>query len=251
MSCPRRQCIDWAGKLSATRGGRKRRVGHTLVEILLALGLSLVILVAVYAALDQHWRYAEAGQQQAERMQVTRALFETLSLDLRSVKFRPDDGVAVRGDANTLAIQSSGLPRAIGESMKGQKLVRWRMDELPARSSATQAKTRLRDGSRADPGSAVGLVRVAGNATEVVGNNRSGAVKPSEVLAAEVESIQFRYFAGGRWFEQWDSVARQSLPQAVEMTLGFAPSAAARSFDGKQTRPGEYKLVVPIPASEA
>ena len=84
------------------------RAGHTLIEILLALGLSLVILSAAYAALDQHWRYAEAGQRQTERMQVTRALFERMSLDLRSVVFRPDADM-FRVQLRRVALRASTL----------------------------------------------------------------------------------------------------------------------------------------------
>lgn len=247
-----------------------RRAAHTLIEILLALGLSLVILAAAYAALDQHRRYAEAGQRQTERMQVTRALFERISLDLRSIVFRPDAGFPRPTGADDVTridvVQQAEryVGRSVGMIGDGQKLVlqigvvdverpigvqtiRWEMRAIESDSrNENYAEPRAGAAAAGRQGTR-GLARIARRETAI---DAPKTVSPTDVLAAEVETIRFRFFARGSWFDHWDSVERQELPQAIEITIGFADATAAERTTSDQTNPGEYRLIVPVPASE-
>lgn len=267
---------------TATRWSRRRRrrTAHTLIEILLALGLSLVILTAVYAALDQHWRSAEAGQQQTERMQVTRALFERLSSDLRATVFRPaveldhtpgtsnvtrmnivqqeepylGHSVGIMGDAETLLAQISGpaTGRLGTGTLNGPRTVRWEMRAIESSGSAQAQAPPDRSAATAATAKRVSaLTRVAREITSPTPLARARRVAPSDVVAAEVETIRFRYFSRGSWFERWDSVGQGELPRAVEITIGFRRANSRKQEAGDQTSAGEYRLVVPIPASEA
>ena len=244
--------------------------GHTLIEILLALGLSLVILTAVYAALDQHWRYAEAGQRQTERMQVTRALFERASLDLRSVVFRPAaslehptgssnvtridviqadepylrSSVGIIGDSESLIVQIN-TPRVEGT---GSQTIRWEMQALASNTRNGKPSR----GVSVTEQRAMGLARVAVRDMATLATlEAERTASPNDLLAAEVKTLGFRYFARGSWFDRWDSVARGELPQAVEMTIGFRKRNAADNQADGQEPTGEYRLVIPVPASEA
>ena len=58
-------------RLSTTDGGRPSS-GFTLIEVLVAVGTALMLLTAVYAAIDMHWRYENAGQLEMKRGQVAR-----------------------------------------------------------------------------------------------------------------------------------------------------------------------------------
>jgi hypothetical protein len=245
--------------------------GHTLIEILLALGLSLVILSAAYAALDQHWRYAEAGQRQTERMQVTRALFERMSLDLRSVVFRPDAdfprptapsditridvvqraelyvgrSVGIVGDGQSLVLQVN-VPSV--ERPVGVQTIRWEMQPIQSDERNEDYADKSRAGAPADSGQGtLGLVRLARREATL---DAPETVSPTDLLAAEVETIRFRYFARGSWFDHWDSVEREELPQAVEITISFGNVTAAKQTASDQKNPGDYRLIVSVPASE-
>lgn len=77
-------------RLPGTTGGRTS-AGFTLIEVMVAIGTALVLLTAVYAAIDMHWRYENAGQLEMKRGQVTRAVFARLSTDIRSVQFVAPD----------------------------------------------------------------------------------------------------------------------------------------------------------------
>jgi len=65
--------------------------GFTLIEVLVSVALALLLLTAVYAAIDLHWRYENAGQLELQRGQVARAVYSRLSIDIRSVQFTPPD----------------------------------------------------------------------------------------------------------------------------------------------------------------
>lgn len=251
---------------------QRRRTAHTLVEILLALGLSMVILTAVYAALDQHWRYAEAGQRQTERMQVTRALFERIAIDLRSAVFRPDvdlrrpldtgnvkridvvqpgeayvgRSVGIVGDAEKLIVQVNITG---AERTSASRTVLWKMHPIEAHGGDGN-RAAARAAATSTDQAALALTRLARDNMSPTTWADVKTVSPDDLVAAEVETIRFRYFARGSWFDQWDSVSGRELPQAVEITIGFRRGPAVEQPSG-QASAGEYRLVVPIPASEA
>ena len=82
-----------------------------------------------------------------------------------------------------------------------------------------------------------------------------------EPIAPEVTAVEFRYYDGTEWLEEWDSQEQGSLPTAVEITLWIAraprtggmfgswdSSAAASTQD---VEPGMYHLIVRLPAASA
>ena len=68
--------------------GRAARAGFTLLELTLALGLTIVLLTAVYRAMEIHWQFSVAGQIEVERSQIARALLTQISADIRSTVYR-------------------------------------------------------------------------------------------------------------------------------------------------------------------
>lgn len=70
---------------------RQRSAGFTLFEMLLSLGLALTLMTILFAALDLHWRFANQGQTEVERAQIARAVLNKMSIDIRSITFRPEE----------------------------------------------------------------------------------------------------------------------------------------------------------------
>ena len=64
-----------------------RRSGFTLIEVLVALGLSLVLVSAIYSAISLHWRYETAGRERIERAQISLAVLRLMTEDIGSVVF--------------------------------------------------------------------------------------------------------------------------------------------------------------------
>jgi prepilin-type N-terminal cleavage/methylation domain-containing protein len=69
----------------------QNRRAFTLLELILALGLTGILLSALYAAMELHWRFSTQGQIEVERAQVARALLTRMSADIRSVSFSVED----------------------------------------------------------------------------------------------------------------------------------------------------------------
>lgn len=69
--------------------GRASRAGFTLLEVLLALTLSVVLLAGIFAAMDQSWKLTVSGREEMERSQLARALLRKMSLDIRAIAYVP------------------------------------------------------------------------------------------------------------------------------------------------------------------
>lgn len=67
--------------------GNTFRAAFTLVELLAALGISLLLIAAVTASLNIYVRLTTAGEFSVERQQVTRALLEQMTRDVSSIVF--------------------------------------------------------------------------------------------------------------------------------------------------------------------
>lgn len=85
----------------------RARGGFTLVELLAALGISLLLIAAVSSALDVYLRVTTTGQEAIERQQITRALFDQMTSDVASVVFRPAAVTEMAVSAPSSAAQTS------------------------------------------------------------------------------------------------------------------------------------------------
>lgn len=86
-----------------------------------------------------------------------------------------------------------------------------------------------------------------------------GQVTSADLLAPEVNYLEFRYFDGNQWLTEWDSQQLGGLPVAVEITIGIDPAYGldAASADVAQMREMSmtdmsefmYRLVVRLPTA--
>lgn len=74
-----------------------------------------------------------------------------------------------------------------------------------------------------DPDGSVGLCWLDHDALELQNSEDVFDLISSnaQMLAPEVTEVQFRYFDGVDWVEEWDSSLQERLPNAVEVTLTF------------------------------
>jgi prepilin-type N-terminal cleavage/methylation domain-containing protein len=62
-----------------------RRSGFTLLEVILAISLSVVLIAALYAALRLHLTFAQRGPEQARKALLARAILDRIARDIRAV----------------------------------------------------------------------------------------------------------------------------------------------------------------------
>lgn len=93
---------------NSNRGTQQsRRAAFTLLELMLALGLTATLLTAVYSAIELHWRFSTLGQAEVERAQIARAVFTKMSADIRSTMYAPPVDEYVPDDSSDTSTGSS------------------------------------------------------------------------------------------------------------------------------------------------
>jgi len=93
-----------------------RRSAYTLLEIVLALAIAVLLLSALYVAVDVQMRYAQAGRERVEQSTVARGIFGRLRTDVASVVSLSDPG-RFRSQ-NSSSTPSAGAPTT-GTGMTG------------------------------------------------------------------------------------------------------------------------------------
>ena len=287
---------------------RGRSAGFTLIEVLVAVSMALLLMTAVYSAIDMHWRYETAGELELQRGQVARAVYARLSIDIRSVQFSPPDpenaeledeegadeealadveteellqtqslGVTGTSIRLTLHINKPVPPRMFSLTGSGddefvlleseQRSVTWFLadlggGELEGLSAsrfvddyAIAAAGMLSNSSALD--GPLGLARsevdrLAGT-IDASAENESALAEVAEFLAPEINSLNFRYFDGIDWQDEWDSQALGAIPLAIEIIIGFVPPIPDDPLQAvaPDAIPTTYRFVVALPVAEA
>src|SRR5262245_15250571 len=71
---------------------RLRRSAYTLLEVLLSLAIGLLLMAALYVALDIHMQYAETGRQVVQQATLARSLLTRIGNDITGSLAPPDLG---------------------------------------------------------------------------------------------------------------------------------------------------------------
>ena len=69
----------------------RHRQGFSLLELLIAMSLTLTLMGMLYTAMDLHYRFSTVGQIEVERSQIARALLSQMTADVRSAVYVPQD----------------------------------------------------------------------------------------------------------------------------------------------------------------
>lgn len=78
---------------------RAPRGGMSLLEVVLASSLCVLLMLAVYSAMDRAYRLSGTGKDDLQRMQLARAIVRRLDLDVRSVTYAAPVSSASADDA--------------------------------------------------------------------------------------------------------------------------------------------------------
>ncbi|MEY4186365.1 MAG: hypothetical protein RIT02_1399 [Planctomycetota bacterium] len=333
-----------------------RRTGFTLFELLIAVGLTSLLMAALYSAMSTYFELQLDSHEEIARQQVARAVLRQMTRDIQSVVFAkqevlPEDEEGSTGGSGSSGSGTSGLSgggtsglsgsgtsglssgttgsgagtatsggssassggmstsgeldgNAYGESMidpetvsttytsglvgtatdlqlfvsrpdpnlayvSSQELstldqrtgdlviIRYLMADKQGSGLGSEIADREAPGRDEGP---VGLARMAGDlyglSTAVENSEDSPQLAAAKLLAREVSGVQFRYFDGIAWQEEWDSTALNSLPKAIEIVLTVRDEAEASnaSFldepDPYALPATTHRVVVPLPVAE-
>jgi hypothetical protein len=222
----------------------------TLLELLLAAGLIVLVSGMLFAFYDASLRSRDYGIRRITGCQLARVVAMKIADEIRSANgFIPDIGPGICGDRRVITIQTVTLPDK--ELLYRRSL---KDEPLPAQCDIRQVQYYLaydpeeaheyEDGTQA--GAPLGLVRrevkTLHQTTQF--ENRGEAVD-LDLLAPEMKYLRFRYFDGVDWVDKWDiskdleGKMGNSLPQAVEVTVGYAelPPEDQEKFKLEETDP--------------
>ena len=152
-----------SGSSSQSSGGSAMRrasttAGFSLLEVILSLSLSVVLLAAVSAAINQSWRMSSQGQTEMQRQQVARAVLRILERDLRSVMFVPPSEFADEDDTSSTSTTSG--------------------------SSTTSSSSGSQSSAGTSAGTAAGTAAGTSAGTDVSGTSASGSSQDTLVLVS-------------------------------------------------------------------
>lgn len=283
------------------QAGASSRQGYTLLELMIAVGLTGLLMTALYSAMKIYFDLQLDSNEEIERQQVARALLRQITRDIQSVVFVKQTVVDEEEDTTTTTeldgnaygesaidpetVSTTYTSGLVGTSTDLQLFIS-RPDRTLGYVSAqelTSADQRTGDlmivrylmanksggglgsaiADREAPGGesgAIGLARVAGDlyglSTAVETDEEYPQLSAAKLQAKEVSAIQFRYFDGIEWLEEWDSTALNDLPKAIEVTLTLrnleSASDALNADDEDPYAMPEttHRMVVPIPVAE-
>jgi type II secretory pathway pseudopilin PulG len=133
-------------------------------------------------------------------------------------------------------------------------------DGLPGAAADLAAET---PSYTASNGESQGLSRLAGDRMTMnfadAESDLVTLVQSTNLLAPEVTFLQFRYFDGVDWLEDWDSDALGGLPKSIEIIIGFDPLDAETTntqqpkspfADRTAAKSETYRLVVALPLAQ-
>lgn len=288
--------------LRLQEGDRLRRLGFTLLELLLAVGLTSILMISLFSALNISFELQLDSHEEITRQQIARSLLRQMTRDIQSVVFVKKmlldeeeeedsettvlDGNAygesavdpetvmtaytngLVGSASELQLFVSHPDRnlsyviaqdltSVTERTSDLLIVRYLMADRGAGGLAAAIADREASASESGP---VGLVRISGDlfglSAAVETNEEYPQLAAAKLQAREVSGIQYRYFDGINWQEQWDSTALNEMPKAIEIVLTLRDEqTSGAAFENEEADPyalpeTTHRMVVPIPVAE-
>lgn len=213
-----------------------RSHAFTLLELLAGLALMVVFLALLWGILATYTKNQQRGVLLGERSQIVRSISQLLTDDLGAAIQDPvhphkeapggDDSVrrfGLYGDATTLRIDMVEVnpfaPTLTREAAPRQAAMG---DVGPVESRVPELKTVYYDfrGPRGGSLKSSGLARreLDFETSDFPVDEDAGATHIPEVVAC-----MFRYSDGSAWRDDWDSIANNGLPVAIEVTLRLMP----------------------------
>ena len=247
--------IAIGGLSHAARGVRR---GLTLLEVLLALGLTVLLLSGVFGFYATALRTREEARAYTQDVRLFRSILSRMAEEIRHATATvPGDGIGFRGDRRKITIVRVGLPEKyafdeydllVDKPPPAQLDLRrttyellWdddKKDEEGVRSCYGLWRTEQRTFDP-NPRFVVTQVDAAAEATGGETLQVLGPQPEGELYAPEIKYLEFAYFDGAQWRDRWQYAAEgeegggaaaagaagpmntgYALPQAVRITIG-------------------------------
>ena len=238
--------------------------GFTLLEMLMAVGLTTLLMAALYSAMSIYYTTAVESYDEIERVQIARALLREIARDIQSCTFiEAAETEAASEDENVDSTESVDAETALGSYTNGlfgteKDLVLYISRPDPGQNYVT-AEQLIAPSDRssdaiiiryllAETGGSGLAGQFAGENEDIIDDPVKGLARmqgdllglsnaislgdiamqsaATDMLAAEVAAVSFTYFDGVEELTEWDSTVQNAMPLAivVKLTLRTLPN---------------------------
>jgi general secretion pathway protein J len=198
--------------------------GFTLIEVLLAMAILVVLMSVVYGSFSTAGRNVEQAEAARDETDLARTLLAKLSDDLTNVYFNSNMKLVsqnTRANVNLTILYGkkeetgAGADKVRRDSLSLTTLTNWRK---PDSKETELLEVGYFFKEKAD-GSGYLLYRREKRELSADVPPLEGGVEYE--ITDRVEGLQFRYYNGTAWVDEWDTRTLGGLPKTVELTLTF------------------------------
>jgi hypothetical protein len=253
-------------RAAAIRGryARARRRALTLFEIVIAVGL-IVMLTA--AMLLFFWQTGEIRRQAArtsDKSQVARQVLDGIAAELRGCVGLEQIGFPVEqrlvGDRRGITFLTTAAPD------QSQYRFYRESDELPPAQHDLRLITYslwVDENQTTEEGNPIvgGILRIEKKTlNQMVVEEDDPLDQRTDLWSHELGYLEFRYYDGVEWDTKWDITEGNSLPQLIQITVGFDTITMDELEDADlqgdaltrqpEFNPNRYSTIVKIPTAD-
>jgi prepilin-type N-terminal cleavage/methylation domain-containing protein len=246
------------------QGIRDRRA-FTLLEVLLSAAIGVLLMAALYVAMNVQLDHAQAGREAVEQSLLVRAVLRRMSNDITPslAAELPASNTGAGGAGGAAGAAGAGntvSSNAPTFNLQGdsERLILWvsrissDLSPLLTNQPVASDLRRVTYWMASSGGLARQEIKLATSDDALVTVPPNIPDEANLVIADEVQGVTFRYFDGTAWQDSWDGTASSSSgsptgpPLAVEITLVIAtPSSQTGDTSNLKT----YRHVVAIPTA--
>lgn len=253
----------------AAGGRRSPRVrGLTLFEVIISLALIAMLSAAMFSFFWQTIEIRDQAAGAAERTQLARQVLGRMATELRGCVGSMDLGFPIEnrfsGTRRGITFLTTVLPDPHQYEFYGE------FDDLPP----AQHDLRLLGytlwvdpDNKTDKGEPIvgGIIRTERRTlNQFLIDEDDPLTEKHELFTYELGFLEFRYFDGVEWDTSWTVTSGNSLPQLVQITVGFNPVTSDEyedrdldsypirdfPFGDDQHRTDRYSTIVRMPAAD-
>ncbi|MBU0641485.1 MAG: type II secretion system GspH family protein [Planctomycetes bacterium] len=254
---------------SSTRPQR-RRAGRalTLLEVLVSVSLIVLLLSAMLSFFWQSIAIREEAARNANRTQIARQVLDHLASELRGCIGVDQVGFPVEyrliGDRRSITFLTTVLPEKFQYEFYRES------DDLPPAQHDLQEVSYslwIDPDETTEEGEPIvgGIIRtVKKTLNQFIVDEEDPLDLRTDLWSPELGYLEFRYFDGVEWDVTWDITEGNSLPQLIQVTVGF-DSITNYSLEDQDLEefpidqcplgdelyhPDRYSVMVRIPAAD-
>jgi type II secretion system protein J len=194
----------------------RRRPGFTLLEVVLAVTLTVGLLIGLFRFYGHATRVKAVVTAEVEQVSAVRAVMQLLTRELRSAHVVRTLGQGIDGGTGRIRVATATLPSGAVWIEQGMT----ETSPLPPQHDLQIVGYRLRYVETEEGDLIVAGLERTCQTLLTPRETEEGRQIDVDLLTPHVRFLRLRYWNGAAWTESWQA---NDLPAAVEIVLGFEP----------------------------